>query len=132
MARHAEQTRRRLAQTGTRLRSLVHRETASPDSLTVSGPTGRDGWEAARSLEQRPVAIGEEFGPLWATFWFRVNAVIPPHWAGERVDLLWDSGSEATLWRDGHVVQGLYSGWRALRTSAVVADPADGGEALEL
>ena len=51
---------------------------------------------------------------------------------GRRVDLLWDSGSEATLWRDGEVLQGLYSGWRALRTVAPVLEPAAGGEPLEL
>ena len=49
-----------------------------------------------------------------------------------RVDLLWDSGSEATLWRDGEVLQGLYSGWRALRTVAPVLEPATGGEPVEL
>ena len=36
MARHPEQTRRRLAQTASRLRSLVHPEAIEPDSLTVS------------------------------------------------------------------------------------------------
>ena len=51
---------------------------------------------------------------------------------GARVDLLWDSGSEATLWRDGEVLQGLYSGWRALRTDAPVLEPAAGGERVEL
>ncbi len=132
MARHPEQTRRRLAQTGTRLRSLAYRETIAPDLLTVSERTGREGWEAARSLVHRPVEIGEEFGPLWSTYWFRIGTTVPGHWAGERVDLLWDSGSEATLWRDAAILQGLYSGWRALRTSAKVANPAEGGERLEV
>ncbi len=132
MARYPEQTRRRLAQTGARLRSLAYRETIAPDSLTVSERTGRGGWAASRELSHRPVQIGEEFGPLWATYWFRIGASIPEHWSGDRVDLLWDSGSEATLWRAGAVVQGLYSGWRALRASAPVVNPADGGERLEL
>ena len=57
---------------------------------------------------------------------------MPEGWGGARVDLLWDSGSEATLWRDGEVLQGLYSGWRALRTVAPVLEPATGGEPVEL
>ena len=61
MARHPEQTRRRLEQTATRLRSLVHSETIAPASLTVSERTGSDGWGAARELAHRPVELGEEF-----------------------------------------------------------------------
>ncbi|MET0749460.1 MAG: hypothetical protein ABWZ43_00225, partial [Solirubrobacterales bacterium] len=93
MARHPEQTRRRLEQTATRLRSLVHSETIAPASLTVSERTGRDGWGAARELAHRPVELGEEFGPQWATYWFRIGAAIPDRWAGGRVELIWDSGS---------------------------------------
>ena len=132
MARHPDETRRRLAQTASRLRSLVHLEAVEPDSLTVSERTEREGWEAGLRLSHRPAALGEEFGPEWATYWFRIEATVPEPWAGSRVDLLWDSGSEATLWRDGEVLQGLYSGWRALRTVAPVVEAAAGGERLEL
>lgn len=132
MPRHPEQTRRRLAQTGSRLRSLIHRETIAPARLQVSEPAGREGWGSAARARLIPAEIGDEFGPQWATFWFRIDASIPAEWAGERVDLIWDSGSEATLWRDGSVLQGLYSGWRALRTTAPIARPARGGESLEL
>ncbi len=131
MPRHLEQTRRRIWQTASRLRSLAHSETLAPAELLVSGPTGRVGWEAAEDAELRPVALGEEFGPQWATFWFRIGAEVPEHWSGG-IELIWDSGCEATLWREGQVVQGLYSGWRALRTTAVVLDEARGGEELEL
>ena len=114
MARHPDETRRRLAQTASRLRSLVHPESIAPEALTVSERAGREGWEAALRLAYRPAELGEEFGPEWATYWFRIKATVPEGWGGTRVDLLWDSGSEATLWRDGEVLQGLYSGWRAL------------------
>jgi alpha-mannosidase len=132
VARHPEETRRRLAQTASRLRSLVHPESIAPDALTVSERAGREGWEAALRLAYRPAEPGEEFGPEWATYWFRIKATVPEGWGGARVDLLWDSGSEATLWRDGEVLQGLYSGWRALRTVAPVLEPATGGEPVEL
>jgi alpha-mannosidase len=132
VARHSAETRRRLAQTASRLRSLVHPEAVPPDSLAVSERTGRAGWDAARALAYRPAKLGEEFGPQWATYWFQVGATVPEAWAGARVDLLWDGGSEATLWRAGEVVQGLYSGWRAQRSVAPVLESAAGGERVEL
>lgn len=132
MSRHSEQTRRRLAQTASRLRGLAYPQTVPPDRLLVSGRTDRIGWEEAERLDYRPAALGEEFGPLFATYWFRIEATVPAGWAGSRIDLLWDSGSEATLWRDGRVIQGLYSGWRAIRTSAPVVASARGAEHLEL
>ena len=132
MTRHPDETRQRLAQTASRLRSLVHPEAVEPDSLTVSERAGREGWEFGLRLPHRPAALGEEFGPEWATYWLRIEASVPEGWAGSRVDLLWDSGSEATLWRGGEVLQGLYSGWRALRTVAPVLEPAAGGERVEL
>jgi alpha-mannosidase len=130
--RHPEQTRRRVAQTASRLRSLTHPETIGPETLLVSECTGRGGWAAAQELEYRPARLGEEFGPRWATYWFRIAATLPERWAGRRVDLLWVSGSEATLWRNGQVVQGLYSGWRASRQVAPVADQAEPGDRIEL
>jgi alpha-mannosidase len=126
--RHPEQTRRRLAQAASRLRSLVHPAARAPDRLLVSERTGRSGWVAAQELAYRPAAIGETFGPQWSTYWFRVEATIPPEWSGRRVDLIWDSGSEATLWRDGQPVQGLNAGWRAKRTEAPLTGSAQGGE----
>ncbi len=132
MARHPDETRRRLAQAASRLRSLVHPESIAPDSLTVSERAGREGWEAGQRLSYRRAELGEEFGPEWATYWFRIEVTVPEAWGGARVDLLWDSGSEATLWRGGEVLQGLYSGWRALRTVAPVLERATGGELVEL
>ena len=82
MARHPDETRRRLAQTASRLRSLVHTESIAPDSLTVSERTGRDGWETGLGLAYRPAALGEEFGPEWATYWFRIEATVPEAWGG--------------------------------------------------
>jgi alpha-mannosidase len=68
----------------------------------------RIGYEAAQKLPDfRPARIGDPFRPLWSTYWFRGRAAVPAGWAGDRVDLLWDSQSEATLWLDGNVAQGL-------------------------
>jgi alpha-mannosidase len=104
---HPEYTRRRLKQVSARLRARVYGELCPVDELLVAGPVDRISWEEAQALDYRPAAPGERFGPLWATFWFRLQATVPDAWRGARVDLLWQSGSEATLWEDGRVVVGL-------------------------
>lgn len=90
-----------------RLRGLVWPETRPLDELLVGGPAGRIPFEEAEALELRPAELGERFGPLWSTWWFRARATVPEEWRGRRVDLLWDSVSEATLWLDGVPAQGL-------------------------
>jgi alpha-mannosidase len=126
--RHADYTRRRLVRTSERLQALVHPETCALDELLVAGPVDRIGLDEARGLDYRPVAPGERFGPLWATFWFRGRATVPATWAGSRVDLLWDSASEATLWLDGEPAQGL----NRHHQDAPLVDRAAGGETVEL
>ncbi|KAK2183302.1 hypothetical protein NP493_317g02034 [Ridgeia piscesae] len=52
--------------------------------------------------------VGASFGPTWATHWFRLDIEIPREWGlGKQVVLVWDSGSEAMIWRDGKPLQGL-------------------------
>ncbi len=132
MQRHPRYTRDRIAQVGDRIRALIHADVRDPDLLEVAGPVGRIGEPAARELEYRGCELGEQFGPLWATYWFRTLATVPAEWSGERVDLLWDSHSEATLWRDGRSLQGLNSSPEGARLDALLLDPAAGGERLEL
>lgn len=107
MIDHPEYTRARLEQTAHRLRELIYPAMMQPDELVVSPAVDRIGWDEAQALEHRAVVPGERFGPLWATYWFRGVATVPKRWAGGRVDLLWDSESEATLWLDGRPTQGL-------------------------
>src|ERR671918_472768 len=89
-------------------------------------------------VQQRPCGAGsgpvlphrayvrEPLGPLFATYWLRGTAVIPDVWAGGRVDLLLDTGGEATLWLGGDPVQGLNSGPRQIRPSAELVREAAG------
>lgn len=121
--RHPEYTRARLAQTSERLRALVYPET-QPCELAISPAVDRIAWDDAQGLDYRPVELGARLGPLWATFWVRGTATVPEQWAGRRVDLLWDSGSEAMLWLDGRPSQGLNPHHR----DAVLADRAEPGE----
>ena len=126
MIRHPEYTRGRLAQVSARLRALVYRDTRAPLELLVAGPTERISHEEAQGLDYRPAQLGERFGPLWATYWFRGRAEVPPEWAGGRVDLLWDSASEATLWLGGVPAQGL----NVHHGDAVLRDDDAGGAEL--
>jgi alpha-mannosidase len=105
-------------------------------SLVVAGPLDRITYEQAQKLDRfRRAKIGDQFGPLWATFWFRGQATVPREWAGKRVDLQWASHSEATLWIDGKSRQGLNqeAGFRPsyARTDAILLDRARGGDKIE-
>jgi alpha-mannosidase len=94
------------------------------DELLVSTEVERISWQEAQALQYRPAELGERFGPLWATYWFKVRATVPDEWRGERVELLWQSDSEATLWREGVVVAGL----NRHHAEATIADAAKPGE----
>ncbi len=132
MLRHPEYTRDRIAQVGERIRALTWADTRDPDVLQVAGPVDRIAPEQADRLDYRAAKPGEQFGPLWASFWFRVGATVPADWADERVDLLWISHSEATLWMDGRSIQGLNTSPDGARIDALLLDPAAGGERLDL
>ena len=123
MISHVEYARRRLEQTSHRLRARVYAETRAVGELLVSPRVDRISWAEAQALDYRPAALGERFGPLFATYWFRVGASVPDGWRGARVDLLWFSDSEATLWRDGRVVAGL----NQHHAEATLADDAEPG-----
>ena len=55
--------------------------------------------------------MGETFGPTWTTHWFVLQAKIPKEWAGEPVELHWDSNSEAMIWdQEGNTLQAFTGG----------------------
>src|SRR5690349_13510772 len=108
MQRHAEYTRSRIRQLSDRMREKIYSHRRPVDSLVVAGPVDRITHPEAQSLKKwRKAKVGDQFGPMWATYWFRGQVTIPKDWKGKRVDLLWISHSEATLWIDGKTVQGL-------------------------
>src|SRR5262249_46671833 len=106
--RHPEYTRARLAQASGRLRERVYPELGDPDELLVAGPVGGISHDEAAALDYRRARLGARLGPLWATYWFRLSAKVPDEWRGTRVDLLWRTTAETTVWRDGRAVQGLH------------------------
>ena len=130
MHRYPAYTRGRIGQTVERLRALVHAERRPLDALLISPPVGRIARAAAQNLEYRPAQVGDRLGPLWATYWCRIAATVPEEWRGSRVDLVWVTGTESTLWLDGRPAQGLVSGGPE-RTAAPLVESARGGERIE-
>lgn len=135
MQRYPDYTRERLKQLADRMRLLIYPEIRSIDDLQVSQRVDRISYAEAQKLAKfRPARLGEQFGPLWATFWFRAKCAVPKHWKGRRVDLLWASHSEATLWMNGRSIQGLnhepmsFDG--STRPDATLLQKARGGESL--
>jgi len=129
---HRDYPRRRLARLEQHLAGLVYAERAPVDSLLLSPPVDRIGHAEAQELSYRSVTLGEQLGPLFATYWLRVTATVPDGWAGARVDLLLDTRSEGTVWLDGRAVQGINSSGSQPRPEATLVDTASGGETLEV
>ena len=124
--RYTGYTRTRLRQFGRRLKSAIYPAREKVERIELAGPTERITFAQAAAQSFRDVQLGEPLGPLWSTYWARVTARIPQSWRGARVDLYWDSRSEALLWLDGHSSQGLNIG----RNAARLTQAAQGGEML--
>lgn len=133
MQRHPDYTRARAQQLAERMQKLIYPDRRPVQGIKVAGPVDRIAHAEAQKLSKwRPAAVGDRFGPHWVTFWFRLSTTVPKEWAGRRVDLLWDSNSEATLWIDGKSAQGLNTQNGGHRPDAVLLRKARGGESLSL
>ncbi len=136
MQQHHSYTRTRIQQLAERLWQQVYTHRHAVDRIEVSERCGRIPYAEAQRLTYRAASLGEHFGPVWATFWFRIAATVPAAWTGRRVDLLWNSRSEGTLWMDGRVMQGLnFEGGlvhhhTGVRCDAVLREHAIAGETL--
>lgn len=134
MLKHLEITRNRLMNFASEgnLRGKLYSQRA-PVALSVYSAPDRIRFAEALQGSYRPTHVGEQFGPVWSTHWFKVEFDIPADWQGKEVHLLWDSSSEACVWLDGEPMQGLTgsaSGWSrdAIRSQYVLAKSAAGGE----
>lgn len=106
----------------------------APVSLSVYHAPDRITYEEAMQGEYVPTQVGQKFGPLWSTHWFRVEIHVPTGWTGKEVHLLFDTSSEAQVWIDGHPIQGLTgtgSAWGsggAIRPEFIFSKKVNGGE----
>jgi alpha-mannosidase len=136
MLAHFGYTHQRLTQLAERFWQKVYPESRKVDAIELSERCERIPFAEAQKLAYQPAAVGVALGPVWATFWFRVRATVPREWAGRRVDLLWNSRSEATLWVDGRTAQGLnfeagaFHAHTGVRPDAVLLKQAKGGESV--
>ncbi len=135
MLKHIELTRQRVQNFAAALTSRFYTQRA-PVSLAVYAAPDRITCAEAMQGDYRPAAVGEKFGPLWSTHWFRVNVQIPDDWSGQTVHLLWDIAGEACIWQGGEPLQGLtgsFNSWlpEPIRTEFCIAQAAQGGERLE-
>ena len=136
MLRHTKITQDRIVYFTRRLYALIYAERV-PLRVEMAGPVGRITHAEAQRLDYRPVELGASLAPEWSTHWFRLSGTVPEAWSGRRVDLWWNSHTEATLWRGGQPVQGLnYMPGNALspaaRPEAKLWQEAPGGAAVEL
>ncbi|MBI2709551.1 MAG: alpha-mannosidase [Actinobacteria bacterium] len=100
-------------------------------------PVGR-----ALAAPYSPVSVGDPFGRPWGTTWFRMTDEVPKEWSRQRVEAVVDLSfsdlpgfqAEATLWGplDGSAEIGPMRGIHPLNHDIAVADPAAGGERVEL
>ena len=120
MQKHFEISRARLKTflTPPQLPSKIYSAKA-PVQLAVFRAPGRVSFAEARRGKYRPTRVGEQFGPLWTTYWFQVQISIPTAWRGREVFFLWDSNSEACVWQNGVPVQGLTGSGAAVWQNAV-------------
>ncbi len=115
---------------------LIYRERKPVELLVYNAPDRITYSEAMRGV-YRPATVGEKFGPLWSTHWFKVGIHIPDEWCGQEVHLLWDSSSEACIYQDGTATQGLTgrsNSWQsdAIRREYLLTKSAKGSERIDL
>jgi alpha-mannosidase len=78
------------------------------DALYITNePTGRIPFCEATALPLRPLKTGESWGPLWVTYWVKVELTRPE---GDEVHLIWDSSSEAMLYDAEGIALQLFNG----------------------
>ena len=139
MQKHLDITRNRLKilLRSNQLPSKIYAESA-PVRLAFWRAPGRVTYAEATRGKYRPAQLGENFGPQWATHWFKVEIAIPREWRGREVHFLWDSHSEACIWKDGVPIQGLSgtgvatyeSPPRPVRQHFLLTKKARGGERI--
>ncbi|GAC1529387.1 MAG: glycoside hydrolase family 38 C-terminal domain-containing protein [Acidimicrobiales bacterium] len=108
----------------TAVRPAIHPRTV-PLEITACHVHGEPiGADEARARSFEPFAVGQAWGGMWDTTWFRMRAAIPGEWgdADEIVALVTLGGgadvgftAEGLIWEDGRPAQGLHHQHRGYR-----------------
>lgn len=64
-------------------------------------------YEEMNSRVWSQIALGEQWGELWGSAWFRFNGTIPEKWNEKKVFALINVNSEAAVWKNGYPWIGL-------------------------
>ncbi|CAH1787906.1 unnamed protein product, partial [Owenia fusiformis] len=88
------------------LRGRLHPKRV-PVIIRHHAAVGRVTYDEAIAGQYKPASVGDIFGPTWSTHWFKLDITIPKDWEGKEIWLLWNSQSEAMVWKDGKPIQGL-------------------------
>lgn len=127
--RHPDYTRTRIKQLTERFFHRIYSEKKPVVRLEMAGPVDRIPQSEAKSLKYKPAKMGVQLEPEWKTFWFNVDVQVPKEWAGSRVDFLWVTGGEATIWIDNYSEQGI--NWvDGNRPDVVLFKKAAGGDKI--
>ena len=78
----------------------------APLKIEVNDRPAKDQREAEKG-PWREVKHGFEYGPAYATKWFRVSGEVPPEMAGKELAVLAEVGGERTVWRDNSPFCGI-------------------------
>ena len=135
MQKHPELTEGRIRATLER----IHKQIYSPKQpIDVAiWKVGGEPVAAEKALKAKyaPFAVGEMWGPLWDTAWFRFRGQVPKAWRGREVVALVrlttvpyeGFTAEGLIYQEGKVVRAL----NANRRDVAIANSAKGGERFE-
>ena len=135
MLKHTKLTEARIKKSLGRIKAFIHPEAChvTVEAWPVNGEPVP--LEEAISAEYKAVSIGYEWGPAWATTWFRIRGDVPVSWKSREVVVLFqlnNSGregftAEGLVYRDGQPVRAINRN----RNEIEVTHCATGGEPFE-
>jgi alpha-mannosidase len=135
MLKHPLQTEQRLRSALERIEKLIYPEKA-PLEIGIWN-VGGEPVPVERALKARysPFAVGDAWGPLWDTSWFRFRGSIPRAWKGREVVALIrlctspreGFTAEGMIYQNGSLVRAI----NAHRREVELAPKAHGGEKFE-
>jgi alpha-mannosidase len=135
MLKHPALTESRIRQALSRIEKLIYSPTL-PVDVAIWNVQGEP-VPAAKALKAKytPFAVGQKWGPLWETTWFRFRGKIPADWKGREVVVrvrLTNDGregftAEGLIYQNGIPVRAI----NANRRDVSIAKRAQGGEKFE-